>query len=194
MSVDLSFYPDLEETSRPIDHFSYNNHGFSSGFKLRRHKYEHLADEGSRQCRSDWLRCVGPVDKFGNCNPYSGHFGAVVIPLCKPERLRVVAYIFEYAFIYDEHLESAAKAMFSNQSESAGLDEVELRTLRSDMGTKQLHSKMLLGLMEIDEACAKVVIEAWKTMVATTAKLDKARMFRDLEEYVEFRIVDTGAP
>lgn len=53
---------------------------------------------------------------------------------------------------------------------------------------------MLLDLLSIDTACAEVVIDSWKTMINTTAEQDKTRAFENLEEYVDYRIVDTGAP
>jgi hypothetical protein len=53
---------------------------------------------------------------------------------------------------------------------------------------------MLLELLSIDKTCAEVVIEAWKKMVATTASRDKSCIFENIEDYVEYRIVDTGAP
>lgn len=64
--------------------------------------------------------------------------------------------------------------------------------MRSITGTKQIQSKMLLELLSIDAPCAQVVIEAWKTMISTTAKQDKTRPFENLEDYVDYRIVDTG--
>lgn len=39
---------------------------------------------------------------------------------------------------------------------------------------------MLLELFSVDAPCAEVVIEIWKTMVATTAKQDKTRPFENL--------------
>lgn len=66
--------------------------------------------------------------------------------------------------------------------------------MRSITGTKQIQSKMLLELLSVDTHCAEVVIDAWKTMIDTTAKQDKTRTFSDLEEYVDYRIIDTGAP
>lgn len=78
--------------------------------------------------------------------------------------------------------------------DNIGLDETEYRTVRSTLGTKQIQSKMIMELLSIDKPCAEVVIDAWKTMIATTAKLDKTRVFSNLEEYVPYRIIDTGAP
>ncbi|RLL95672.1 hypothetical protein CFD26_101005 [Aspergillus turcosus] len=53
---------------------------------------------------------------------------------------------------------------------------------------------MIMELLSVDGPCAEVVIDAWKTMIATTAKLDKTRPFSNLEDYVDYRIIDTGAP
>lgn len=52
---------------------------------------------------------------------------------------------------------------------------------------------MLLQLLSIDAPCAEVVIDSWKTMVSTTTKQDKSRIFENLDEYVDYRIIDTGA-
>jgi hypothetical protein len=78
-------------------------------------------------------------------------------------------------------------------ADNIGLDETEYRTVRSTLGTKQIQSKMIMELLSIDRLCAEVVIDAWKTMIATTAKLDKTRPFWNLEEYVDYRNIDTGA-
>ena len=53
---------------------------------------------------------------------------------------------------------------------------------------------MMLELLSIDPVCAEVVLDSWKTMIATTAKQDKAKPFSNLDEYVDYRIIDTGAP
>lgn len=69
--------------------------GLCHGYELRRHKHEQNANEGSFRCRKDWTRYIGPIERWGNCNPYEGHFASVVLPMCKPERLALVSYIFE---------------------------------------------------------------------------------------------------
>ncbi|KAL4801265.1 isoprenoid synthase domain-containing protein [Aspergillus unguis] len=149
--------------------------GFGEGYELRRHHDEDKANAGSLRCRADWEQFIGPLERWGSCNPWEGHFGAVVLPFCKPERLSVICYIFEY-------------------TDNIALDETEYRTVRSVLGTKQIQSKMLLELLSIDAPCAEVVIDYWKQMISTTAKQDKQRVFDSLEEYVDYRIIDTGAP
>lgn len=69
--------------------------GLCHGYELRRHKHEQNANEGSLRCREDWTKYIGPIERWGNCNPYEGHFASVVMPMCKPERLALASYIFE---------------------------------------------------------------------------------------------------
>lgn len=79
-------------------------------------------------------------------------------------------------------------------TDNIALSETENRTVRSTTGTKQIQSKLLLELLSIDKPCAEVVIASWKEMVATTASRDKSCIFDTIEDYVDYRIIDTGAP
>ena len=80
--------------------------GFCHNYPLRRHKYEYEKAniEGSFQCRADWERYIGPVGRRGSCNPWEGHFGAVVVPLYWRQRLGIVCYIFECESFHLQHL------------------------------------------------------------------------------------------
>ncbi|CEN60910.1 hypothetical protein ASPCAL07581 [Aspergillus calidoustus] len=180
--------------STPVPRSTPDIAGFCAGYELRRHHHEDKANEGSLACRADWEKYIGPIERWGSCNPWEGHFGAVVLPFCKPERLAVICYIFEYAFLYDNVVESAANSTLNMDTDNIALDETEYRTVRSILGTKQIQSKMLLELLAIDARCAEVVINSWKEMISTTAKQDKTQAFDTLEEYVDYRIIDTGAP
>ncbi|CAG8256281.1 unnamed protein product [Penicillium nalgiovense] len=192
--------------------------GLCHDYTSRRHKYEKKANEESFRCREDWKQYIGPIERWGNCNPYEGHFASVVLPLCKPERLELVSYIleceqthfllylslkhstanqhikFKDAFPYGNVLESVSKALLDAGSDNLVLSDTEYRTIRPKTGTKQILSKMLLELLSIDKPCAEVVIQSWKEMVATTASRDKCNIFDNIEDYVEYRIIDTGAP
>ncbi|GFF26184.1 fusicoccadiene synthase [Aspergillus lentulus] len=183
-----------DQTSYLVQRSSPDIEGFCKEYPLRRHRFEDESNKGALQCRGDWVEFIGPIERWGCCNPWEGNFAAVVLPFCKPERLAIISYILEYAFMYDNVVESAAKSTLNINADNIGLDETEYRTVRSTLGSKQIQSKMIIELLSIDKLCAEVVIDVWKTMIATTAKLDKARPFSSLEEYVDYRIIDTGAP
>ncbi|KAK4164713.1 isoprenoid synthase domain-containing protein [Cladorrhinum sp. PSN259] len=181
-----------DHTSVPIDLTQYDTHGFCPGYRLRRHLYESLANAGCREARQDWIQYIGPVSEFGNYNPVNGNFTANVLPICKPERLKLVAYILEYAFLHDSVVELVTPAS-AHDGDAFSLGERE--STRADMksGRKQLQAKMMLQLLSTDKVCAERVLDVWKTMLSTTRE-DKFRDFSTLEEYLDFRIVDTGAP
>jgi len=84
-----------DDTSVLVDLTQYDTHGFCPGYRFRRHLYESLANAGCYEARQDWIQYIGPVTEFGNCNPRNGNFTANVLPLCRPDRLKLVAYILE---------------------------------------------------------------------------------------------------
>ena len=112
------------------------------------------------------------------------------------QRLRLISYVFEYAFLHDNVLESAAKAVKDENEdcEGFGLRGHQSSKLRSVVGSKQIQSKMMLEMLSIDPERANVAIDAWKVMVDTAAKRNKTIPFANMEEYIDYRIVDTGAP
>jgi hypothetical protein len=51
---------------------------------------------------------------------------------------------------------------------------------------------MMFQLNAMDKACNPRVMGTWKTMLSTTRR-DKSTEFRDLEDYLNFRVVDSAA-
>jgi hypothetical protein len=217
---------DEDSISSLVDLSSYDTRGLCENFVLRRNIHETEANIGSQEARTDWIDYIGPIEEFGGCNPFDGNFTSLVLPLCKPDRIKLAAYIHECefwwmmkrpsadivvdAFLYDNVLESAAKSTvsmdqnlrmavtdvtkLSKNSDELLVEETKSKSVQSIMGTKQMQAKMILNLLEIDEECAQRVLKTWKTMVSTTAKRDKTKSFQSLEEYIRYRIIDTGAP
>jgi ophiobolin F synthase len=84
-----------DATSYNIPISSYDTHGLCRDYPLRRHKWEAEANAGCHEARLDWIKYVGPSDDFGVANPINGNIVAMALPLAKPERLRLVSYLFE---------------------------------------------------------------------------------------------------
>lgn len=74
-----------------------------------------------------------------------------------------------------------------------GLGEQESRHRVVKQGRQQIQAKMTLGLFSADRPCAARVLRTWHTMLSTTLR-DKDKDFTTLDEYLDFRIIDTGAP
>jgi hypothetical protein len=84
-----------DQTSYLVDFSLDETHGLCANYPLRRHKFEAETNAGCHEARSDWIKYIGPIEQFGGCNPINGNFTAVVLPLSKPERLRLIAYVLE---------------------------------------------------------------------------------------------------
>ncbi|KAK4120553.1 terpenoid synthase [Parathielavia appendiculata] len=185
-----------EPTAETLDIAQYAAHGFCPAYPLKRHRHETLANAGYHEAREDWAKYIGPACEFGGCNPLDGNFTAVVLPLCRPERLRLVAYILEYAFLHDSVIEDQYSESVITQS--TGDDDFTLGKGESVIAKvknrrKQIQAKMMYQLNATDKVCAARVMDAWKTMLSTTLR-GKDKGFSNLEEYLDFRIIDTGAP
>ncbi|KAI1818647.1 isoprenoid synthase domain-containing protein [Poronia punctata] len=182
--------PSDDLTSYPLELSNYNTHGLCQNYRLRRHKFESESNAGTQEARQDWIEYIGPVDKFGNSNPIDGNFTAVVLPLLLPERIRTVAYILEYAFLYDNVVETICPS--NGEDDEPTWDDTK-HCKNPALGKKQIEAKMMLKLASTDPACTERVMRVWKEMLSTTVR-DQKKKFSSLEEYVDFRIIDTGAP
>jgi len=97
----------LEETLQPIHLYStqvskpyITIQDYISKLKPRIHKDAVLADLASFACQEDWARS-GREGHLGNLNMISGNGGALAFAECLPERLFIVAYVYEFFFLYD---------------------------------------------------------------------------------------------
>jgi len=95
MIVDRSKQALDDETSYLVSLSRYETQNLCSGYTLRRHRFEFEANIGCHEARLDWIKYIGPIEEFGGCNPINGNFTALVLPLVKPERVRLLAYIIE---------------------------------------------------------------------------------------------------
>jgi hypothetical protein len=84
-----------DETSFLLESSTFDTHGLCSDYPLRRHKSASEADAGCEALRKDWKEYVGPLKTEGSCNSIDGNVFALVLPLCKEERLRLIAYVGE---------------------------------------------------------------------------------------------------
>ncbi|KAK4198536.1 isoprenoid synthase domain-containing protein [Triangularia verruculosa] len=140
---------------------------------IRLSQYAHTE---AAEARQDWIKYIGsgPVGEYGGCNPADGYFCALVLPMCKPERLR---------------LPTTPNGTTTPHTDAFTLG----RRTNIESDRKQLQAKTIQQLLRTDKPCAERIINTWKTMLATTLK-QKSTSFSNLDEYLTFRIVDTGAP
>ncbi len=87
--------------SREIDSSLYETQGLGEGIPLRMHKDQHLEFKGALRAQRDWSKHVRNVDgyKGGLGDPFT--FICVTVPECLPDRLELISYANEFAFLYD---------------------------------------------------------------------------------------------
>lgn len=87
--------------SEMVSSDAYITEGLGYGISLRIHKNQDKEVEGTLRAQRDWTESVAPIEGYhGNlADPYS--FVSVTVPECLPDRLQVISYANEFAFLYD---------------------------------------------------------------------------------------------
>ena len=84
-----------------IDPSTYETQGLCEGIPLRRHKDLMKENEGAIRAQEDWAKFVGPVGHYKGGLGAEFTFIRVTVPECLPERLEILSYANEFAFLYD---------------------------------------------------------------------------------------------
>ncbi|KAH7123605.1 isoprenoid synthase domain-containing protein [Dendryphion nanum] len=181
-----------DSTSYAIDITQYDTHGLCSNYTLRRHNHESISNVGTHQAHEDWQQRIGRINpsQFGGANPRNGNFTALVLPLIKPERVQLTAYVLEYAFLYDNVVELQRGRGKDKNNGDCKRKDIHLGDPR--LGMKKMQADILDQLNAINSVGTRRVERVWKEMVATTMR-EQDKCFGSLKEYVDFRIVDAGA-
>ncbi|CAJ2504215.1 Uu.00g116090.m01.CDS01 [Anthostomella pinea] len=181
--------------STEVDASVYVTEGLGYGIPLRTHKDQAKEIEGTLRAQKDWSNHVDAVDGYhgGLGDPYS--FMCVTVPECLPERLEVISYANEFAFLYDDGLERfdlkeglGRTAGFLDTFGAGALD------LKIDPGArpeKRLQAQLFSEMMAIDAKRAITSMKAWARFVQSAARTRSAP-FETLDQYMPARAVDAG--
>ena len=85
-----------------LDPSSYETHGLDLGIPLRVHNDTDASEiRGAQRVQNDWTKLVKPVQGYkGGIGERFSFIGACV-PECLPERIEIISYSNEFAFLYD---------------------------------------------------------------------------------------------
>lgn len=75
--------------------------GCFDGIALREHHNKTKEDIGVIRAHDDWRNLVQPIDHYKGSLAAKFSFNSISIPECIPDRLEIVAYANEFAFIFD---------------------------------------------------------------------------------------------
>lgn len=190
--------------SETLEPGKYQTFGFCQDPRYipRRHKDQHLARAGSRQAKTDCEALIGHYHR-PTCESSVGHSVAMVMPECIPARIETMGYFMEAIFYMDNIAESGsqddtgslanewADTMPGSADKTTTISNSERKAdKKSNTGAKQVVAKLALQLLLIDQDCAKNVMEAWKEWAKG---FNKPRRFDSVEQYMQYRVVDSGA-
>jgi ophiobolin F synthase len=89
--------------SRPFANSEAESYGCFTSLPIRVSLYQDIANKASEELQENWERHAQRDHGrryVGCCNPV-GHFVSLVAPEALPDRVDVVAYLSEFAYLYD---------------------------------------------------------------------------------------------
>jgi hypothetical protein len=90
--------------SRLVPTDTYDTDGLSFHVSLRNHRDPYKEERGALQAQRDWHEQVSPLSRYhGGLGP-AFSFVRVTVPECLPDRLEIMSYANEFAFLYDGKL------------------------------------------------------------------------------------------
>lgn len=87
--------------SKQLEQGTYRDDGLANGIRLRVHRDELKEIAGALRAQKDWSRSISPVTNYHGGLGVRFNFVMVTIPECLPDRLEIMSYANEYAFLYD---------------------------------------------------------------------------------------------
>ncbi|KAK2767552.1 hypothetical protein FQN54_003710 [Arachnomyces sp. PD_36] len=179
-----------------VDPSTYETEGLCEGIPLRRHVAADLEEVGTFRAQEDWREYVAPMSDYkGGLGPnYS--FMTVSVPECLPDRLEIISYANEFAFLHDdvtdvvsrEEGDAANDEMMHAFREGATSGNIET----TKTGKRMMQAGILKEMMAIDRERAMVSMKSWATFVETASGRQHHTHYSTLAEYIPYRSVDVG--
>lgn len=196
-----------------VEPSTYDLQGLCDGIPLRLHHDADLEDIGALRAQEDWRKHVSPVYNYrGGLGPRFG-FMSVSVPECLPERLEIISYANEFAFLHDgqcptvtiytkSHFRYADITDISTQDviekENTDMMDAFRKVVQTghasleSFGKKRIQGQILLEMMAIDHERALTTAKSWAKFVQTASGKEHHKVFATLEEYLPYRSIDVG--
>ncbi|KAI0548663.1 isoprenoid synthase domain-containing protein [Xylaria curta] len=181
--------------SEEVDPNLYETHGLVNELKLRIHKDTVKEAKGALRAQKDWSKHVTTVRNYHGGLGDRFSFIRVTVPECLPDRLEIISYANEYAFLYDDEMEKLD--LQSTNLDSHGILETFSRSaLSSEIGPttrpeKRIQAQILSEMMAIDSSRAVTSMKAWAKFVQLAAETRKSN-FNTMDTYIPARVIDAG--
>ena len=110
--------------SHPVSAAELKKWGAFTTMEVRNHRQEELAYQGSREFVEDVSKSWDYDISWKCCAQNNGHFIALCVPECLPERLTLLSAISDLMFLHD-----GSWQLFSSQNSSQKSEENPLLTM-----------------------------------------------------------------
>ncbi|CAO2658411.1 Nn.00g061340.m01.CDS01 [Neocucurbitaria sp. VM-36] len=181
--------------SEAVKRGTYRDDGLANDLQLRLHKDPYKEIKGTLRAQEDWDRTVSSVKDYHGGLGDNFSFVRVTIPECLPDRLEIISYANEYAFLYDDQMEQLDLKNFQEGRDEIlqvfGKNALKPATYGETRPEKQLQAQMLTELLSIDRDRAITTMQAW-TKFIDLASRTRAKPFETLDEYLPNRVIDAG--
>ncbi|KAH8423754.1 bifunctional terpene synthase/polyprenyl synthetase family protein [Aspergillus melleus] len=179
--------------STVVEPSTYEAQGLCDGLTVRYHKNTELEEIDCLRCQEHWREQVGPLGlyKGGLGHPWSGM--SIAIPEALPERLGIVSYANELAFLHDDVTDIAKYGDEHNNDLKAAFDQViSTGTIKhAGSGKRALQAYVANRMLSIDKDRAITSLKAWSTFLDKAGRQEDYR-FKSEDEYLKYRVHDVG--
>lgn len=87
--------------SSVVDPSTYETEGLCDGIDVRMSNFQELEDQGAIRSHQDWNDLVAPCCEYRGTLGPRFNFISVTIPECLPDRLEILSYANDFAFLHD---------------------------------------------------------------------------------------------
>ncbi|KAL2817761.1 isoprenoid synthase domain-containing protein [Aspergillus cavernicola] len=180
--------------STVVDPATYETHGLCDGIPLRCHKNPELEEVETLRCQENWREWVGPLGFYkGGLGP-RWNFMAITVPECLPERLGVLGYANELAFLHDDITDIAGYGDLHNDDLQAAFEEAA-RTgsiEQSASGKRAIQAHIANEMMSLNKEHAIATLKAWAQFAELGSGRQHETHFKTEQEYIKYRMIDIG--
>ncbi|KAG7004607.1 hypothetical protein G7Y79_00024g055570 [Physcia stellaris] len=173
--------------STVVDPATYETEGLCEGIPLRCHHNPEFEEIETLRCQEDWREYVGPLGFYkGGLGP-RWNFMAITVPECLPERLGVLGYANELAFLHDDVTDIASLGELHNNDlmvafeQGAATGKIE----NAVSGKRAIQSKIALEMLAF-------TMKAWAKFAELGSGRQHQTHFKTEAEYIAYRMVDIG--
>ncbi|KAI4273155.1 MAG: hypothetical protein LQ337_004827 [Flavoplaca oasis] len=185
--------------SRLVDRAEYDLEGLEGlcdGIPVREHNHKIYEDIGAIRAQQDWHKLVQPLSDYKGGLAASFNFMSIAVPECIPERLEIISYANEFAFLHDDITDNVDQAQGDEENDAmlAALRQgAETGTIDfNSSGKNKIQMQILKKMLALDHERALTSTKAWAKFVQLAAGRQNDVAFATLEEYIPYRMLDVG--